>query len=180
MPFPAAPRNILPPLETLLIAAAGGVSFAWLGIPAGLVSGSVLAVAIASLAGRPTRVPAPVTRVAFVVIGTLLGAIVTPETMRGVATWPLSVAVLVVATISMIAATTAYLRFVHGWEWVSAYLGASPGAMAQVISLSAEFKADLRGVAIVQVMRVLLIMIGLPGALALSGHAAGAVFAAPV
>jgi membrane AbrB-like protein len=179
MPSPAAPRNFLPALETLLIAAVGGISFAALGIPAGLVSGSVLAVAIAALAGRPTQVPGWVTRISFVIIGTLLGAIVTPETLRGVATWPLSVAMLGVATIAMIAATTSYLRFVHGWDWVSAYLGASPGAMAQVISLSAEFKADLRGVAIVQVMRVLLIMIGLPGALALSGHAASAVFAAP-
>ena len=76
---------------------------------------------------------------------------------------------LAVATIAMIAATTSYLRFVHGWDWASAFLGASPGAMAQVVALSAEFKADLRGVAIVQVMRVLLIMIGLPGSLALFG-----------
>ena len=37
------------------------------------------------------------------------------------------------------------------------------------IALSAEFKADLRGVAIVQVMRVLLVTIGLPGGLALFG-----------
>jgi uncharacterized protein len=79
----------------------------------------------------------------------------------------------------MIAATTSYLRFVHGWDWVSAYLGASPGAMAQVLALSADFKADLRGVAIVQVMRVLLITIGLPGALALFGLAAGSVVAVP-
>ena len=73
----------------------------------------------------------------------------------------------------MIAATTSYLRFVHGWDWASAFLGASPGAMAQVVALSAEFKADLRGVAIVQVMRVLLIMIGLPGSLALAGLCGG-------
>jgi membrane AbrB-like protein len=178
MPIP--PRNlVLPPLETLAIAAMGGIGFAALGIPAGLVSGSVLAVAMAALAGRPMLVPASLTRVCFVLIGMLLGAIVTPETLRGVATWPLSIAVLGVATLGMITATTSYLRFVHGWDWVSAYLGASPGAMAQVIALSTEFKADLRGVAIVQVMRVLLIMIGLPGALALFGLGAGAVFGAP-
>jgi membrane AbrB-like protein len=180
MPLVIPPRNvILTPVETLAIAAAGGVGFAMLGIPAGLVSGSVLAVAVAALAGRPMRVPSPLARVCFVLIGILLGAIVTPETLKGIATWPLSIAVLVVATIGMIAATTSYLRFVHGWDWVSAFLGASPGAMAQVIALSAEFKADLRGVAIVQVMRVLLIMIGLPGALALFGLAAGAVIGAP-
>jgi membrane AbrB-like protein len=180
MPLAVPPRHVvLPPLETLLIAALGGISFAALGIPAGLVSGSVLAVAIAGVAGRPMRVPGGLTRVAFVLVGILLGAIVTPETLRGMATWPLSIAVLGVATLAMIAATTSYLRFVHGWDWVSAYLGASPGAMAQVIALSTEFKADLRGVAIVQVMRVLLVMIGLPSVLAMFGLAAGAVIGAP-
>ena len=85
MPIP--PRNvILPPIETLLIAAAGGITFAKLGIPAGLVSGSVLAVAIAALAGRQMRVPTPMARVCFVLIGILLGAIVTPETLQGMAT----------------------------------------------------------------------------------------------
>ena len=172
-------KVVLPPLETLLIAAAGGITFAKLGIPAGLVSGSVLAVAIAALAGRQMRVPTMVQRVCFVLVGILLGAIVTPETLKGMVTYPLSIAVLAVATIAMIAATTSYLRFVHGWDWASAFLGASPGAMAQVVALSAEFKADLRGVAIVQVMRVLLIMIGLPGSLALAGLWAGAVFGAP-
>jgi membrane AbrB-like protein len=180
MPLRMPTRDVLlQTIETLLIAAAGGVTLAMLGIPAGLVSGSVLAVAIAALAGRQMRVPNNVQRVCFVLIGILLGAIVTPETLKGIAAWPLSIAVLVVGTIAMIAATTSYLRFVHGWDWVSAFLGASPGAMAQVIALSAEFKADLRGVAIVQVMRVLLIMVGLPGTLALLGHATHGVFGAP-
>ena len=180
MPFALPPRNVvLPALETLLIAAAGGIALAAMGIPAGLVSGSVLAVAIAALAGRQMRVPTPIAQVSFVLVGTLLGAIVTPETLQGMVTWPLSIAILAVATIAMVAATTSYLRFVHGWDWASAFLGASPGAMAQVVALSAEFKADLRGIAIVQVMRVLLIMIGLPGSLWLFGLVAGGVIGAP-
>jgi hypothetical protein len=172
-------RDLLTVAETLAIAAAGGVSFAMLGIPAGIISGSVLAVSIAALAGRQMHVPAAVSRVCFVLIGILLGAIVTPETLHGIATWPASIAILVVATLCMMAATTSYLRWVHGWDWASAFLGASPGAMAQVVALSAEFKADVRGVAIVQVMRVLLVMIGLPAGLALFGLAAGAVIGAP-
>src|SRR5262249_33967655 len=51
----------------------------------------------------------------------------------------------------------------------SALLGASPGSMAQVMALSAEFDADVRGIAIVHVMRVLLIVLGLPAGLALFG-----------
>jgi hypothetical protein len=176
--LPALPV-IVSATETLLIAAAGGVTFMLLHIPAGLVSGSVLAVAIAALAGRPMQVPTAVARVCFVLTGILLGAVVTPETLHGIATWPASVAVLMLATVGMIVVTTCYLRFAHGWDWVSAFLGASPGAMAQVIALSAEFKADLRGIAIVQVMRVLIVTIGLPGGMALFGLAAGTVIAVP-
>ena len=100
-------------------------------------------------------------------VGILLGAVITPETLRGIATWPLSIAVLLVSTISMFAATACYLRWVHGWDPLSALLGASPGSMAQVMALSAELEADVRGIAIVQVMRVLLIVLGLPAGLAL-------------
>src|SRR5450432_3478212 len=118
--------------ETLVIAAAGGIAFSLIGVPAGLVSGSVLAVASAALAGRPTKVPLWLARVCFVLIGMLLGAVVTPETLTGITTWPFSVALLTVSTVCTMIATTCYLRYVHGWDPLSALLGASPGAMAQV------------------------------------------------
>jgi len=166
-------------VETLLVAGVGGIGFSLVGVPAGLVSGSVLAVAIAALAGRPTRVPLWLARICFVLIGTLLGAVVTPETLGGIATWPASVALLAVSALCTMAITTGYLRFVHGWDPLSALLGASPGAMAQVVGLAAELGADMRGVAIVQTMRVLVITIGLPAGLALFGFAAGGVVAVP-
>jgi hypothetical protein len=108
-------------------------------------------------------------RVCFVLVGILLGAVVTPDTLKGIAAWPLSVALLVIAAVCMMTATAFYLRVVHGWDPLSALLGASPGSMAQVMALSAEFKADVRGIAIVHVMRVLLIVLGLPAGLALFG-----------
>ena len=172
-------RDIVQVAETLLIAAIGGVGFSLVGVPAGLVSGSVLAVAIAALAGRPTRVPLWLARICFVLIGMLLGAVVTPETLGGIATWPASVALLAVSALCTMAITTGYLSFVHGWDPLSALLGASPGAMAQVVGLAAELDADTRGVAIVQTMRVLAITIGLPAGLALFGLAAGGVIAVP-
>ena len=172
-------REYLEVAETLAIAAAGGIAFVRLGVPAGLVSGSVLAVASAALARRPVRIPLWLARVCFVLIGILLGAVVTPETLRGIATWPFSIAILTVSTICMMIATTCYLRLVHRWDTLSALLGASPGAMAQVIALATEFGADLRGIAIVQTMRVLLVTIGLPGGLALFGLAAGGVIVVP-
>jgi membrane AbrB-like protein len=166
---PAFRRILFETAETLAFALAGGLTFIFLGLPAGLVSGSVLAVASAALLGRPMRLPLPLARVCYVVVGTLLGTVVTPETLRGVATWPASIVLLMLASLGMIAATMTYLRVVHRWDPLSALMGASPGSMAQVIALSSELGGDLRAVAIVQTVRVLLLVVGLPNALALFG-----------
>jgi membrane AbrB-like protein len=155
--------------ETLSIAAVGGTTLTWLGFPAGLITGSLLGVALAGLAGRPVQVPVPLSRVISVLVGISLGAVVSPETLNGLVTFPLSVAVLTVSTLCMVAATTSYLRFVHGWDPQSALLGASPGALAQVMVLSAEYKADLRAIAIVQTLRVVALTVGIPSGLSLFG-----------
>ena len=172
---PSSPplRTLLATAETLLIAAAGGAAFTLIGFPAGLVAGSMLAVAVAALVGRPMQVPLALAWVCFVLVGILLGAVVTPETLAGIAAWPGSIAILALAVIAMIAATACYLRFVHGWDPLSAVLGASPGSMAQVLALAAELGGDLRGIAIVHTMRVLLIVLGLPAGLALFGSTVG-------
>ncbi len=160
--------------ETFLVAAAGALMFQLLGLPGGLISGSMLAVAVAALAGRPVRVPLLLAQLCSALIGILLGAVVTPETLHGIAAWPLSVALLIASSAVMFIGTAYYLRSVHRWDSLSALLGASPGSMAQVMALSAELHADIRGIAIVHVMRVLLIVVGLPSGLALFGSAVGA------
>ena len=155
--------------ETLAVAAAGGFLLTWAGFPAGLVTGSLLGVATAALCGRPVLIPGPLSRIISVMVGISLGAVVTPETLKGLAAFPLSVVVLAVSTLAMIVATMSYLRFVHGWDWQSALFGASPGALAQVMVLAADYKADLRAIAIVQTMRVVTLTIGIPAGLSYFG-----------
>jgi membrane AbrB-like protein len=174
--MPASPPStksiVLHTLETLVVAAAGGILLTWLGFPAGLVTGSLLGVATAALVGRPVTVPLPLSRVISVLVGISLGAVVSPETLKGLALFPLSVAVLAVSTVCMIMATSAYLRYVHGWDPLSALFGASPGALAQVMALSAEYKADMRAIAIVQTMRVVALTVGIPTGLSWFGFTA--------
>jgi uncharacterized protein len=164
--------------ETLAVAAVGGLTFGLLGVPAGFLSGSILAVAATSLAGRPMLMPAPLVRVLLVLIGISLGAVVTPATLNGIATYPLSIAALIVAMALISVSGAAYLRAVHGWDKVTAYLAAAPGGLSQVLGLAAEFDADLRAIAIVQTMRVVIIAVGLPAGLSLLGlvgHATGSI-----
>jgi membrane AbrB-like protein len=155
--------------ETLAIAAAGGLTLTWAGFPAGLVTGSLLGVATAALLGRPVHIPVPLSRTISVLVGISLGAVVTPETLKGLVAFPLSVVVLAISTLCMLTATSTYLRLVHRWDPQSALFGASPGALAQVMALSAEYKADLRAIAIVQTMRVVALTLGIPFGLSLFG-----------
>jgi membrane AbrB-like protein len=129
-------------------------------------------VALAALIGRPARMPGWLARVFFLAIGISLGTVVTPETLRGMAAAPVSIAVLCVATVAITAGSFYYLQIVHRWTPLSALLAASPGALAQVLALSTEYKADVRGIVIVQSVRVLILGVGLPGALSLIGFVA--------
>ncbi|MGA7734585.1 MAG: AbrB family transcriptional regulator [Pseudolabrys sp.] len=160
--------------ETLGVAAMGGAALGLAGVPAGWLSGSILAVAGAALAGRPMFIPTLLMRAIFVLIGISLGAVVTPETLHGMATYPLSIVVLLLAMTVISVSGASYLQLAHGWDKVDAYLAAAPGGLSQVLALGAELGGDLRAIAIVQSIRVVVIAVGLPAGLSvfgLVGHA---------
>src|SRR5262249_18578760 len=155
--------------ETLGFAAAGGTAVGLLGVPAGWMSGSMLTVATAALAGRPMFMPQRLMQAIYVLVGTSLGSVVTPKTLHGVTSYPLSLIALIITMAAISVASSAYLRVVHGWDRLSAFLASAPGALSQVIITGAELGADLRAIAIVQTMRILIVAIGLPSGLALFG-----------
>jgi membrane AbrB-like protein len=135
--------------ETLAFAAAGGAALGLGGLPAGWLSGAILAAAAAALCGRPLLMPQLLTRAIFIVIGISLGSVVTPETLHGIATYPASIAILIVAMACVSVGGATYLHLVHGWTRLSAYLATSPGGMSQVLVVASGLGADLRAVAIV-------------------------------
>jgi membrane AbrB-like protein len=155
--------------ETILIAAVGGSLAQMLGLPVGLLSGSMLFVAAAAVWGRPMFVPNPLARAMYVAMGLSIGSVVTPQTLGGIGAWPLSIAILALAMLAIMAVTASYLHFAHGFDPLSALFAASPGALSQVMVLSLETGADLRAVAVVQTMRVFILTLGLPTALELFG-----------
>src|SRR5207344_2355423 len=137
-------------------------------------SSAFLAVAGSAIAGRPMLIPTLLMQAIFVLIGTSLGAVVTPETLHGMATYPLSIAVLILAMAVISVGGAGYLRLVHRWGTIDSYLAAAPGGMSQVLALGAELGGDLRAIAIVQSIRVVVIAVGLPAGLSvlgLVGHA---------
>ncbi len=155
--------------ETFLLGIIGGAVFTYADVPVGWLSGAMIFVAVAALAGRPMHVPPPFARVIFVLIGISLGGAVTPETLKGVATWPLSVVLLCLAMTSATFGSAFYLKKVHGWDMRSALFGAAPGALSQVMVYATQYHADLRGIAIVQSVRAAILIACVPGGLALAG-----------
>ncbi|HEY5377905.1 MAG TPA: AbrB family transcriptional regulator [Pseudolabrys sp.] len=156
-------------VETFAIAASGGLTLGLTGMPAGYLSGSILAVGAASLAGRPMTMPSPLVRVLLVLIGISLGAVVTPATLNGITAYPLSIAILLAAIFCISVSGAQYLRVAHGFDTITAYLAAAPGGLSQVMGLATELDADIRAIAIVQTMRVVIIAVGLPAGLSLFG-----------
>src|SRR3954466_12181059 len=175
MPLPTIdPHRVRNAGETLLIAAIGAAVFVSINFPAGLICGSMVAVAVAAVAGSPMVVPTRLPQVTFLIIGISIGAVVTPRTLHGVVEWPVSMALISISALCVTVGTQTYLRLVHGWAAQSSLYGGSPGGMAQVISLATHSGADIRGVAIVQSTRVVFISVSIPLALAALGLAAPA------
>jgi membrane AbrB-like protein len=173
---PASSQKLLRIAESLLIGATGGFLFNAAKFPAGWLAGSMVFAAAAALAGRLIHVPRPLARVCSVVLGIAIGGVVTPETLGGMMTWPLSIAMVLISVAAATLAAFAYLTRVHGWNAVTAIFASVPGGLAQVMALATEERhnCDIRGVAIVQTLRVMILTVVVPTALSLAGRAGAA------
>ncbi len=74
--------KILSVIETLAIGTAGGGLFLLAGLPGGLISGAMLAVGIAAMAGRPLTMPPVLTQAILVLLGISLGSLVSQQLLQ--------------------------------------------------------------------------------------------------
>jgi membrane AbrB-like protein len=163
--------KVLNTLETLAIGAAGGGLFLWAHLPGGLISGAMIAVGIAAIAGRPLSVPPILTQTVLVLLGISLGSLVSRQLLQHLGAYPLTIALLALATFCSTFGSSVYLQRIHGWDQTSAFLAGSPGALSQITMLAAEKGADVPAIAVVQTMRVIILTAALPLLLALTGIA---------
>jgi len=158
-------------LETLVIGTAGGALFLVAHLPGGLISGAMIAVGIAAIAGRPLVVPPLLTQTVLVLLGISLGSLVSRQLLQHMGAYPLSIGLLALATFCSTFGSSLYLQRVHGWDRTSAFLAGSPGALSQITMLAIERGADVSAIAVVQTMRVIILTAALPMLLALTGIA---------
>jgi len=159
-------------LETLVIGTGGGALFLWANLPGGLISGAMITVGIAAIAGRPLTMPPILTQTVLVLLGISLGSMVSRQLVQHIGAYPLSIGLLALATFCSTFGSSVYLQRVHGWDRTSAFLAGSPGALSQITMLALERGADVSAIAVVQTMRVIVLTAALPLLLALTGIAA--------
>jgi membrane AbrB-like protein len=180
---PATPSNhrkLARFAESIAIGTAGGFLFNAMHFPAGWLAGAMLFAAAAALAGRTITLPRALARACSIAIGISIGGVVTPETLRGIANWPFSIVMVTVAMAAATLATVTYLTRVHGWNRMTAIFAGTPGGLNQVMALATEEgrDCDIRGVAIVQTLRVVILAVCVPMALSLTGLTGDAKFPA--
>ncbi|HMK78722.1 MAG TPA: AbrB family transcriptional regulator [Xanthobacteraceae bacterium] len=172
MSHPSTPRQRLRRFaETIAFASVGATALGLAGLPAGWLSGAIVAVSAAALSGRPVFVPQEVGRAVYIILGISLGSSVTPATVATMVTWPLSMLAVALAMVAVTGSVMAYLKFVHGWDTMSALFAATPGALAQAMALAQDTGADVRAIAMVQTVRLFILAVALPIAFAAFGVA---------
>ncbi len=159
---PAQHQTIAIQLRTLVIAAAGGVAFALIGVPGGYLSGAILACAVAALAGLEESISTLLRNVALLMLGIVVGSTVTAETLAALPRWPVSLLALAVAMAGLMIVLPRYFTRMHGIDTPTARLCAIPGAVSLVLALADELKVDERRVAVLQSLRLAILMMAVP------------------
>jgi uncharacterized protein len=176
-------RNLARIVESVLIGALGGFLMDAAKFPAGWLAGSmVFAAAAAALAGRTIGLPTTLMRVSSITLGITIGGVVTPGMLRGLTAWPLSIVGVTIAMAASTFATVIYLTRMHGWSRSTAIFAATPGGLAQVMVLATQEgrDCDVRGVAMVQTLRVIILTVCVPAVLSFAGLAGPALLPAGV
>lgn len=157
------PRYVARVALSLALGAAGGGVFSALGLPAPWLSGAGIAAAVGGIAGLPVEVPNILRTLSLIVLGAIAGSAVTPQSVATMIHWPISIVGLFICVWTIMTAVSRYLEWVHGYNRATARLSAIPGAMPYVFALAEESPdADLRRIAIIQVMRLTLLLAILP------------------
>lgn len=149
--------------RVLAAAAAGSLALAVLSAPSPVLFGSLFgALLVATSGARSPQLP-PAGRVAGqALLGAATGAIIDPATLTRLAGEALPVAAATVATIGLSVLIGQGLRLQPGISAATATFASIAGGASGVTAIADELGADDRVVGVVQYLRVLVIIVGMP------------------
>jgi membrane AbrB-like protein len=151
-------------------AAIGATVATWLAAPAPLITGPAVVATIAGISGLRSRIPEPLRNLIFVIIGVVIGSGVDPGVIKAAGQWPVSLALLALASAAIMAAGGWLLRRVFGLERKMAILAATPGHLSFVLATTAETGGDVAQVSVIQSIRLLCLTLLVPLATTAAGY----------
>lgn len=146
----------------------------WAAFPAALLLGPMLAAIVLGVGGAEIRTPRWSFMGAQAIVGLLVARSFTPSILASIAEdW---------AMLLLVVSTTIGAGALTGWVLVkgkvlpgtTAAWGSSPGGASAMVALAAEFGADVRLVAFMQYLRVVVVVLTAAGATRLLAPGAGA------
>ncbi|WP_413204132.1 AbrB family transcriptional regulator [Rhodospirillum sp. A1_3_36] len=158
MPFKITPRLLL----TLLIGALGGLVFSWLKLPLAWMIGSMLFTTIAALSEVRLEAPRQMRLAVVPILGVLLGAAFTPQTLSHIHEWGWTIAALFLYGAVVTGTVSLILNRLFGYDGRTAFLGAAPGGINDLILLAQQYHANDRAVSLMHAIRILVAVMTIP------------------
>lgn len=155
-------QTILKLALALLIGTAGGWIFSRLNLPLPWMLGPMLACGLASLARLPVSAHRAIRPPMTVVIGIMLGAKFTPESVSRLGEWIVPLLCLPLFLVLCGAACIAYFRKAGKLDAATAYFSGMPGGVVDMVIAGSARGADERTVALIQAARIFLVVMTLP------------------
>jgi len=150
---------------TIAVATAGGVSFHALGVPAGLLVGSTIFIAVFSVGGLPISKLSPrLLNILLVFIGITVADNISVKTFATMFD-PDFLTPILIATTFMFASSFAVAWIIYrltGWDFPTSFLAAAPGGFTVMTSLAIKHGLDPFKVSMLHLCRLLSINIFIP------------------
>jgi hypothetical protein len=157
----------------IVVAGIGGAAFAALGVPAGWLTGAMLAVALVGVRRRWSGPSARLTDIGMLLSGAVIGGAATPDAVALLLRNPMSLVVLLASLAATMLVTGFYLERFAGWKRLDAALAAAPGALSAVMAIARQAGSDIPRIAVIQLFRLFLLVAVAPGFLAYAGVGSG-------
>lgn len=149
-------------LRSLGIGLVGALIAHVFNVPLAWMLGALIAAMIVSLMGVEISIPKTLRSSSRGVVGLILGASVTTETLGRVPEWPLSLVLLIIGITVIAIMATSYYRHVAGFDKLTALSASLPGAISTIPMIAIQMGADPRRVVLPHLFRVTLIVLLVP------------------
>ena len=140
---------------TLLVATAGGLAGYKIGLPAGAFVGAMIFVAVYNLIKNNAMVPEQLTIAAQIILGAVVGAGLTINTLKGFKELIIPIAIFLTLLFVFSILSAFIISKFTNLDIVTAFFSCSPGGLAEMSIVAESYKANVPVVALIQLSRLL-------------------------